>query len=145
MTSCEHKMKEIIMIFGFHHNFRNPTMFFPFFIIICTTNTSTKGNCNRWDVKKTKTSWSMQQKKKNVHGRGANTANKKVLACVEKRREKKLDFYQRSPSKCLQTRWLGNSKAKIQCDLIIISDSSILFYWPKTPQSCFHLAHKTET
>lgn len=39
--------------------------------------------------------------KKNVHGRGANTANKKVLACVEKRREKKLDFYQRSPSKCL--------------------------------------------
>lgn len=68
------------------------------------------------------------QQKKNVHGRGANTANKKVLACVEKRREKKLDFYQRSPSKCLQTRWLGNSKAKIQCDLIIISDSSILFY-----------------
>lgn len=31
----------------------------------------------------------MQQKKKNVHGRGANTANKKVLACVEKRRGKK--------------------------------------------------------
>lgn len=37
------------------------------------------------------------QQKKNVHGRGANTANKKVLACVEKRREKKTRFLSTKP------------------------------------------------